>query len=87
MLIGMVFGGFLGVVLRVQGMAGCHMGVVRRLFVIACFMMFGGFAVMSRCVLVVFRCFLVVFCACVFTHKFRLSCGAPISFCSLLQTL
>ena len=58
----------LGVVMfGVAGMTVRGMGVVRRLFVIAGFMMLGGFAVMFGGMLVVF-CGLVVMVDCVGAH-------------------
>ena len=59
----------LGVVMfGVAGMTVRGMGVVRRLFVIAGFVMLGGFAVMLRRVLVVFGGLVVVLDACVIAH-------------------
>ena len=64
----------LGVVLfGVAGMTVGAVGVVRRLLVIAGFMMLGGFPVVNGSVFVVFRRFLVVFCAWMCTHRFHLS--------------
>jgi hypothetical protein len=84
MLVGMVLGGFRGMVRRVEPMPMGHMSVVRRFLMIASFVMPGGFAMMICCVLVVLRGFFVVFCACVCTHTFPLSCG-PTSFSRLLH--
>jgi hypothetical protein len=53
------------------GMAGMTMSavrMVRRLFVIASFMMLGGFTVMLGRVLVMFRRLVVVFDACMVAH-------------------
>ncbi len=59
----------LGVV--VLGMAGMAMGavrVVRRLLVIALFVMLGGFAVVPRRVLVMLSCLVMMLNACVVAH-------------------
>ena len=50
------------------------MGVVRRLLVIAGFMVQGSFAMMSCRLFVVFCRLVVVLCACVHTHTFHVSC-------------
>jgi len=55
----------------VLGMAGMAMGavrVVRRLLVIALFVVLGGFAVMTRRVLVMLSCLVVMLNACVVAH-------------------
>lgn len=60
----------LGVV--VLGMAGVTMGavrVMRRLVVIAGFVVLGGFAVMTRRVLVVLSCLVMMVNACVVAHE------------------
>jgi len=44
-----------------QGVTVCNFGMVRSLFVIATFRMFGSFAMMFGCVFVMFGRFLVVF--------------------------
>ena len=54
--------------LGVAGMAVGAVGVVRRFFVIASFVMPGGFAVMFRRVLVVFGGLVMVLNACVVAH-------------------
>jgi hypothetical protein len=59
MLVGMVFGCFLGLVRRMKSVPVSDMRVVRRLLVIAGFMVTSGFTMVSRCVFVVF-CRLVV---------------------------
>src|ERR1035441_5331549 len=73
MLIGMLLGRFLRVMCRMESMAVSDMGMVRRFLMIAGFMMFGGFAMMNGSVFVVFCRFLVVCCAGMCTHRFRLS--------------
>ncbi len=60
----------LGVVML--GMAGVTMGavrVMRRLVVIAGFVVLGGFAVMTRRVLVMLSCLVVMLNACVVAHE------------------
>jgi hypothetical protein len=52
----------------VAGMTVGAVGVVRRFFVIAGAMVFGGFAVMLGCVLVVFGGLVMVLNACVVAH-------------------
>jgi hypothetical protein len=59
MLVGMVFGRFAGVVRCMKTVPVSDMRVVRRLLAIAGFMVTSGFAMVSRCVFVVF-CRLVV---------------------------
>jgi hypothetical protein len=61
MLVGAVFSGFLGVMRRMKPVPVSDVRVVRRFLVIAGFMMLGSFAMMSRCVFVVFYRLLVVF--------------------------
>ena len=56
-----LLGGFFGVILGLNVVAVRQVGVVSGGFVIAVFMMLGGFMVMARSVLVVLRCLLVVF--------------------------
>jgi hypothetical protein len=61
MLVGMVFGRFAGVVRRMKTVPVSDMRVVPCLLVIAGFMVTSGFAMVSRCVFVVFcRLFVVV---------------------------
>jgi hypothetical protein len=55
-----------GLDMVVLGMAGVR--VMRGLFVIAGFMMLGGFAVMPRCVFMVFGGLVMVLDACVVVH-------------------
>jgi hypothetical protein len=60
-----------GLDMVVLGMAGVPVGavrVMRGLFVIAGFMMLGGFAVMPRCVFMVFGGLVMVLDACVVVH-------------------
>jgi hypothetical protein len=74
MFVGMVLRGFRGVMRRMEPMAVSDMGVVRRLLVIAGFMVFGSFAMMNCCVFVVFCRLLVMLGAGMCTHTFHLSC-------------
>jgi hypothetical protein len=72
-------------VMMMLGMAGMAMGAVgmmRRLLVIAGFMMFGGFAVMLRGMLVVLGSLVMVLYAFVVAHVFSpgLSCSKQPSF-------
>jgi hypothetical protein len=60
MRVGMVLGGFAGVMCRMKSMPLRDMRMVRRDLVIARFMMFGSFAMMRGCVFVVFCRLLVV---------------------------
>jgi hypothetical protein len=60
MLVGMVFGRFACMVRRMQAVSVSDMRVVRRLLVIPGFMVSSGFAMVSRCVFVVFCCLVVV---------------------------
>jgi hypothetical protein len=68
MLVGMVLGRFTGMVGRMEPVPVSDMGVVRGFLVIAGFMVFGSFAMMSCRVFVVFCRLLVVLCACMHTH-------------------
>lgn len=67
-MLGVVTAGFDVMMFGVAGMAVGAVGVVRRFFVIAGTMMFGGFAVMLGCVLVVFGGLVMVLDACVVAH-------------------
>jgi len=69
MLVGMVLGRFFRVVSGVKPVSMGDMRMVRRLVMIAGFVMLGGFKVMSSRVLVVFRCLLMVFRAWVSRHQ------------------
>jgi hypothetical protein len=60
MLIGMVFGGLAGVMCRIKPVAVCDVRMVRRFLVIAGFMVLGSFAMMNRCLFVMFCCLLVM---------------------------
>jgi hypothetical protein len=63
--IGVVLGGFFGVMIRVCAVAVRDVGVVAGLFVISRLMMLGGGAMVLRGVLVMLGCFevvLVAFC-------------------------
>jgi hypothetical protein len=70
MLVGMVLGGFRGMMRRMKSVAGSDMGVVRRLLVIAGFVVLRSFAMMICCVFVVFCRLLVMLGAGVCTHSF-----------------
>jgi hypothetical protein len=67
-MLGVMTAGFGVVFFGMAGMAMGGMGVVRGLFVIAGFMMLGGFAVMLRCVLVMFGGLVMMLDACVVAH-------------------
>jgi hypothetical protein len=67
-LLGVVAAGFGVMLFGMAGMAVGGVGVVRGLFVIAGFVMLGGFAVMLRCVLVMFGGLVMVLDACVVAH-------------------
>ena len=56
------------VMLGMAGMAMGTVGVVRRLLVVAGFVVLGRFAVMMRCVLVMVCCLVVMLNACVVAH-------------------
>ena len=60
MLIGMVFGGLRRVVLRVQAMAVGCVSVMRRLFMVAILVMFGGGAMVPGRVFMVLRGFVMM---------------------------
>ena len=79
MLVGMVLSRFTGVVGRLEPVPVGDMGVVRRFLVVAGFMVYGSFAMMSCRVFVVFCRLVVVLCACMHTHTFHLSCDDAIS--------
>jgi hypothetical protein len=67
-MLGVVTAGLDVVMFGVAGMAVGAMGMMRRFFVIAGAMMFGGFAVMLGCMLVVFGGLVMVINACVVAH-------------------
>ena len=73
--VGVVFGGFVGVVRRMKSVAVGDMRVVRSSLVIAFRMVFGSFAVVSRGVLVMFSSFYMVFGSFVVLHGSFLSPG------------
>jgi hypothetical protein len=58
----MMLGGFLGVLGRLNAVTVGQMSVMGRRFMVAILVMFGGFVVMARSVLVMFRCLGVVLC-------------------------
>jgi hypothetical protein len=60
MLIRMLLSSFLRVMSCVRAVSVCDVGMVRRFFVVACFMMFRGLAVMLRGMLVMICSFFVV---------------------------
>jgi hypothetical protein len=68
MLVGMVFGGLLGVMCRVMRVPVSDVRMVCCLFVVAGLMVLGSFAMMSCCLLVVFCRFIVMLCALVHCH-------------------
>jgi len=55
--------GFIAVFCRACRVAMRHLCVMAGLFVVACFMMLGRFAVMAGCMVVIFRGGGVMFCA------------------------
>jgi hypothetical protein len=67
-MLGVVTAGFDVMMFGMAGMAVGAMGVVRRFFMIARFVVLGGFAVMLRCVLVMFGSLVMVPDACVVAH-------------------
>jgi hypothetical protein len=67
-MLGVVAAGFGVMFFGMAGVAVGGVGVMRGLFVIAGFMMLGGFAVMLRRVLVVFGGLVMVLDACVVAH-------------------
>jgi hypothetical protein len=67
-MLGVVAAGFGVMLFGMAGMAVGGVGVVRRLIVIAGFMMLGGFAVMLRRVLVMFGGLVMMLDACVVAH-------------------
>ena len=67
-MLGVVTAGFGVMLFGMAGMAVGGVGVVRGLLVIAGFVMFGGFAVMLRRMLVVFGGLVMVLDACVIAH-------------------
>jgi hypothetical protein len=67
-MLGVVAAGFGVMLFGMAGMAVGGVGVMRGLFVIAGFMMLGGFAVMLRRVLVVLGGLVMVLDACVVAH-------------------
>jgi hypothetical protein len=80
--VGVVFGGFAGVVRRMKSVAVRDMRVVRSLLVIPFGMVFGSLAVVSRGVLVMFSSFCMVFGSFVVLHgiilfSWRIPRGRP----------
>ena len=67
--VGVVLGGFAGVVRGMQPVAMGDMRVVRGFLVILVYVVFRGFAVVGRRVLVMFGGFLVVFGSFVMVHR------------------
>ena len=67
-MLGVMTAGFDVMMFGMAGMAMGAVGVMRRLVMVACFMMPGGFAVMLRRVLVVFGGLVMVLDACVVAH-------------------
>ncbi len=66
--VGMMLGGFIGVVGRMQTMAVSDVRVMRRFFMVPLLVMFSSLAVVSRSVLVMFRSFSMVFRSFVVLH-------------------
>ena len=64
----MLFRSFLGVMDGLEMMSTGNVSMMSGLFMRAFFMMFGRFNVVARGLLVVFGCFLVVFCTFVSGH-------------------
>ena len=71
--VGVVLGGFTGVMRRMKPVAVRYMGVVGGLLVVPFRMVFGSFAVVSRGMLVMFSSFFVVFGSFVVLHRSILS--------------
>ena len=57
-----MLGGFLGVLRRLNVVTVRQVSMVGGRFMVAILVMLGGFVVMARSVLVMFRCLRVVFC-------------------------
>jgi len=76
-LLGVMTAGLDMMMLGMAGMAVGAVGVVRRLFMVACLMMPGGFAVVLGGMLVVFGGLVVVLDACVVAHV----CSLPVRQC------
>ena len=74
MLVSMMLGCFSGMIRGMQPMPVCDLRVMRGLFMVPGFMMFSGFFVVSGCVLMMFRSFLVVLSAFMFCHRLH-SCS------------
>ena len=76
-MLGVVLGGFLTVVTRVQAVGMRHMRMMAGLFVVARLVMLGGFTVMTRRVLVMLGCGFVVIAAfvCLRAHVALLHAG------------
>ena len=66
MFVRVMLGGLVGVLASMGRMAMRHMGVMRALFVAACFMMFGSFPVVVSGMTVMFGSFGMVFSALMF---------------------
>jgi hypothetical protein len=69
-MLGVMTAGLDMMMLGVAGMPMRRVGMMRRLFVIAGLVVFGGFAVMLRRVFVMFGGLVMVFDACVVAHGF-----------------
>jgi hypothetical protein len=82
--IGVMFGGFVRVVRRMQPMSMSDVRMVGSLFVVPFFVVIGGFAVVGRRMLVMFSCFSVMFRSFVVFHSHVLfpgeMYGHPIEF-------
>lgn len=68
MVLGVMPAGFGVVMLGMAGVAMGAVGVVRRLLVIALLVVLGGFAMMTRRVLVMLGCLVMMLNACVVAH-------------------
>jgi hypothetical protein len=73
--VGVVFGGFAGMVCRMKAVSVRYMRVVRSLFVVLFGVVFSSFAVVSRSMLVVVSSFFVVFRSFVVFHRTILFLG------------
>jgi hypothetical protein len=76
-MLGVMTAGLDVMMLGMAGMAVGAVGMVRRLFMVACLMMPGGFAVMLRRMLVMFGGLVMVLDACVIAHV----CSLPVRQC------
>jgi hypothetical protein len=75
MLVGMVLGGFGGVVRGMQAVSVRHVGMMRRFFVLSLLVMFAGLAVVGRRILMMFSRLIVMFHSFVLCHSNALFLG------------